>query len=273
MEVPQSSAVLVWHDLSDSTVLMGTRSGLRGNRNQVRGNDGYTVEGHENHIHGTGMIVRGHRNIIWTHRFSRLTGIGNVIVGSDGRYHEQPYDVIGPLDTLPPGPTHEWIDLTVEPSQPPAEAREDPPLRQATGGPIRTLDIDPDGERAKRDRRNARRRQMRRDRAEEYLPEWVTPPRDRLRAAANDAVGRGRSRALVSQVHGFICPSEWPDEPAGIAGTAEELCVICIDRKRATVCLPCGHTCLCVTCSRVQPRRETCVICRALLTEIKRLYS
>ncbi len=96
----------------------------------------------------------------------------------------------------------------------------------------------------------------------------TVPIRDRLRAAANDAVGLD-----VSVIHSLVYPSDWPDEPAGVAGTAEELCVVCMDRRRATVCLPCGHMCLCVTCSRVQPLRRTCVICRTPLTEIKRLYS
>ncbi len=188
----------------------------------------------------------------------------------------------------PAGP----IDLTGDPVPP-------PPPRRATGGPIRARPVQPAREVAHRLTPmdlllfgSARRVGPRavpeipggelprligaseasvRDPLRSSVVYHGDPPiRDRLRAAANDAVGRGPVALPISS---FVYPSEWLDEPAGVTGPAEELCVVCIDRKRATVCLPCGHTCLCVTCSRVQPMRRTCVICRTPLTEIKRLYS
>jgi membrane protease subunit (stomatin/prohibitin family) len=51
-------------------------------------------------------------------------------------------------------------------------------------------------------------------------------------------------------------------------------CIVCMERARRCACLPCGHLCLCATCSVALGTAEApkCPQCRASLTEIKFLF-
>lgn len=63
-------------------------------------------------------------------------------------------------------------------------------------------------------------------------------------------------------------PAPWPEEPEANDG---DLCAICLARRSATVNVPCGHACLCVTCA-ASGKLTDCPICRAALTSIVRVY-
>lgn len=54
-----------------------------------------------------------------------------------------------------------------------------------------------------------------------------------------------------------------------VATTAVRECVVCLQPKLEIVFLPCGHMCTCATCA---PRVEDCPMCRAAITEKKRVF-
>ncbi len=64
-------------------------------------------------------------------------------------------------------------------------------------------------------------------------------------------------------------PDAWPEEPKAAEG--ELICSICGERAITTMCQPCRHACLCVTCSRELPKLE-CPICRTELEKIERIF-
>ncbi len=69
--------------------------------------------------------------------------------------------------------------------------------------------------------------------------------------------------------------SPWPNEPLLPTDyTGTDACVVCLERRAMTVCVPCGHIVHCVTCSnRDNPNRPTkCPTCNAKLTQIIRVY-
>lgn len=47
-------------------------------------------------------------------------------------------------------------------------------------------------------------------------------------------------------------------------------CVICMDNKNTHIILPCAHKCVCFTCA--QQKLVKCPICRAKISEIKKVY-
>lgn len=49
-------------------------------------------------------------------------------------------------------------------------------------------------------------------------------------------------------------------------------CAICLDKPCAMVCIPCGHACLCQTCGPLQPAGEPCIICRAPVEKLLRVF-
>ncbi len=54
----------------------------------------------------------------------------------------------------------------------------------------------------------------------------------------------------------------------------EKECIICFDRASKTCIFPCGHACLCVTCSlKLKENKDTkCPLCKKKYTNIKRIY-
>lgn len=67
-------------------------------------------------------------------------------------------------------------------------------------------------------------------------------------------------------------PAPWPEEPAAPDDAADSaLCVLCLARVAATVNVPCGHACACVTCA-AGGQLTACPMCRAALTTIVRVY-
>lgn len=86
------------------------------------------------------------------------------------------------------------------------------------------------------------------------------------------------SQAILSDIQKKnkpLVPPAWKDEP-DTASDGVSTCVICQTHAIATVCKPCKHACLCVTCSRDLANQEqskfVCPICRAVLVKIVRLY-
>jgi hypothetical protein len=70
----------------------------------------------------------------------------------------------------------------------------------------------------------------------------------------------------------IVAPEEKPDEPSAPEGTPEKkLCVICIDRAKVVALIPCGHVCLCATCT-VKAAPKTCPMCRAHVTSTLRVF-
>ena len=47
-------------------------------------------------------------------------------------------------------------------------------------------------------------------------------------------------------------------------------CVICLDRKKDTVLIPCGHICICLHCS--ESYKTSCPICREKITTVQQIY-
>jgi hypothetical protein len=91
---------------------------------------------------------------------------------------------------------------------------------------------------------------------------------------AGDAVLRA-----VENQKPFLVP-EGPDSEA--ISEADE-CVVCRTNRKNTIFMPCGHSAMCITCSRDYHSREiskfdnnnaviVCIICKEACTEIKRIY-
>ena len=59
-----------------------------------------------------------------------------------------------------------------------------------------------------------------------------------------------------------------------------KLCVICIDKPREIVLIPCGHMCYCVDCSELidkrakyeAPKDKNCPLCRKTITMKTKIY-
>jgi len=66
-------------------------------------------------------------------------------------------------------------------------------------------------------------------------------------------------------------PTPVPDGPSQPAAVEDaKLCVVCLDAPRAMLIVPCGHKCLCKTCSAILVARadtEKCPICRARVSQ------
>ena len=62
------------------------------------------------------------------------------------------------------------------------------------------------------------------------------------------------------------------DEPSAPDDTPDEkLCVICMDRVKTTVVVPCGHCYACITCVRASAPRA-CQVCKAPVEKVIRKY-
>ena len=75
---------------------------------------------------------------------------------------------------------------------------------------------------------------------------------------------------------GIAVPDEKPGDHDGLPDGADDAsaCVVCAERLRTAVCVPCGHMCLCVPCARktvLVEHHKTCVTCRTPLSAIVRL--
>lgn len=66
-----------------------------------------------------------------------------------------------------------------------------------------------------------------------------------------------------------------PEEEKDENCSEESLCLICMSRRKITVCLPCMHMIYCVTCSiecQKKSKLLTCPTCRKEIKEVKRIY-
>lgn len=72
-----------------------------------------------------------------------------------------------------------------------------------------------------------------------------------------------------------VVPDEWTEEPAEKT-SEEKACCICLTRAVRAICLPCGHLCVCVACSRqlsdTAAEDFKCPMCRAALQSIVRAF-
>ena len=78
----------------------------------------------------------------------------------------------------------------------------------------------------------------------------------------------------LQQPPAIAYPPPWPDEPEVSEGQTpdEDLCIVCRIRSgKATVNVPCGHACCCVTCAATGQLHK-CPVCRKTLTSITRVY-
>ena len=42
----------------------------------------------------------------------------------------------------------------------------------------------------------------------------------------------------------------------------KHMCCICLSNKISTICIPCGHACMCKNCSNGYNKKDACPICR-----------
>lgn len=70
---------------------------------------------------------------------------------------------------------------------------------------------------------------------------------------------------------GVHYPGAWPDEPLVSDVPDADACVLCMTRRRATTCVPCGHVYSCVACVLARPPL-TCAICNGRLTSVVRQW-
>ena len=69
-----------------------------------------------------------------------------------------------------------------------------------------------------------------------------------------------------------LLPEEEADEE--MCTEAKPDCVVCLERTAKTAIVPCGHVCLCVTCSRALTKLgQPCPLCRRNMTGVIRIYS
>jgi len=62
------------------------------------------------------------------------------------------------------------------------------------------------------------------------------------------------------------------DEKTPVPVLDEGLCVICLDREKTHLIVPCGHKCLCAMCGDLVVREGTCPICRGACQEVCKVY-
>jgi hypothetical protein len=67
-----------------------------------------------------------------------------------------------------------------------------------------------------------------------------------------------------------ILPPKIDNEPSALP--TEGKCLICQDRARKTVVVPCGHSYSCVTCFHNNATKRTCAICRKDFDKVIPLY-
>lgn len=62
--------------------------------------------------------------------------------------------------------------------------------------------------------------------------------------------------------------------PSAERGESSEECIVCLDRKRSHVAVPCGHLCLCAQCaSELEKRSMKCPYCMKQVTLFARVYT
>jgi hypothetical protein len=55
--------------------------------------------------------------------------------------------------------------------------------------------------------------------------------------------------------------------------TTEDWCIVCVERPRETVILPCGHMCVCVECGhKLKSQHYSCPFCRKAIADIVKVY-
>lgn len=87
-------------------------------------------------------------------------------------------------------------------------------------------------------------------------------PRLRLQVAASEREAQ-RQRELRRQ----------RSEEARLAQAQQVLCVICLEGQAVIAIQPCGHRCLCSTCSQTfQQSMRTCPTCRGPVRSMQRIY-
>jgi hypothetical protein len=130
------------------------------------------------------------------------------------------------------------------------------------------------------------RRQREREEADRYF--------ERLRQEAIESRAQQEVRELVDEYYlsasgtrllhhlpaasssATISVPDAPATPEPSAKDNEPTCSVCIDHVIKTVCQPCGHACMCVTCARElvskNGRTSKCPICRKALTSIGMMF-
>jgi hypothetical protein len=98
------------------------------------------------------------------------------------------------------------------------------------------------------------------------------------------ADGEATEEAVIIPAVNALRLPEMPDEPA--AKEEEKECIVCLDRAAKVVLAPCGHSCFCVTCTRVftqqakgVPRTDDfgasikCPVCKTQITGCIRMFA
>ena len=52
----------------------------------------------------------------------------------------------------------------------------------------------------------------------------------------------------------------------------EELCIICIEKRVAYACIPCGHLKYCESCIDIIVKRNECAVCRATVQSVYKIF-
>ncbi len=64
-----------------------------------------------------------------------------------------------------------------------------------------------------------------------------------------------------------------PDSPNSLDPDSSEMeCIICIDRRKNILLIPCMHVCYCKECSGVVELHSICPICRGVVTNMVQIY-
>ncbi len=63
-------------------------------------------------------------------------------------------------------------------------------------------------------------------------------------------------------------PPAWPAEPTY---DGEDACILCLERRRATVVVPCGHMYSCVTCM-ARTRPVECAMCKTRVQQVIKTF-
>ncbi|KAG9413624.1 hypothetical protein AC1031_012850 [Aphanomyces cochlioides] len=66
---------------------------------------------------------------------------------------------------------------------------------------------------------------------------------------------------------------EFEEDERDLAHSNREECVVCLDRIKQTVCVPCGHVAVCVPCAdKLVRTSRKCPVCRAPVREVVKLF-
>lgn len=88
-------------------------------------------------------------------------------------------------------------------------------------------------------------------------------------------IRRTSSRKKVSDNKNDICETKIPIYEEGLPAANNDMCIVCLENTKSTVCIPCGHVIYCIPCIHDishAMKSITCSICRQPVSEVMKVF-